>query len=141
MYFAKYILKCRLDFCTFVFMFNYFITVGLKKLAKKVRAVLVQDFIMINTKLDAIMNKQERFDKILTDLNEVTNGIAADYEALLKEVKDGTVSDESLAKAEANVATLKQIAASNDQPVPGVEVPPVTEGSEGNEGAEGNQPS
>lgn len=73
------------------------------------------------------MTKQERFDAILTSLNDVTNQIASDYQKLLDEVKNGTVSDESLAAAEANITKLQQIAASNDQPVPGTDVPPATE--------------
>lgn len=78
-------------------------------------------------KLNQIMTKQERFDAILDGLNTVTNEIASDYEALLAEIKNGTVSDESLAKGEANVARLKLTAASNDAPVPGTEIPPATE--------------
>ena len=68
--------------------------------------------------------KQERFDAILTALNETTNEIAEDYQKLLEEVRNGSVSDDSLAAAETNIARLKEIAASNDQPVPGETIPP-----------------
>lgn len=81
----------------------------------------------LTLKIDQIMTKQERFDAILTGLNDVTNKIAADYQTLLDEVRNGTVSDESLAKAEENIAKLNEIAASNDQPVPGEEIPPADE--------------
>lgn len=112
-------------------MFNkIFITVDGGKGTKKLRKQMKKWFIMLNTKIDALMRKQERFDAILAGMNDVTNQIAADYAAFVEEVRAGTVSDDSLAKAEANVATLKQIAASNDQPLPGTDIPPVTEGGE-----------
>lgn len=92
-------------------------------------------FEVVNRKLDFIIkqltemaNKQERFNAILASLNEVTNQIAADYQKLLTEVRDGSVSDESLATAEANIAKLQEIAASDDQPVPGETIPPADGG-------------
>lgn len=71
------------------------------------------------------MTKQERFDAILGRIDTVTTNIAADYQKLLDEVKAGTVSDESLAKAEENIAKLETLAASVDNPVPGdTTIPP-----------------
>lgn len=99
----------------------------------KIEGADEETFCILNKKLDfiieklhLIMTKQERFDAILTSLNETTNEIAADYQALLDQINNDSVSDESLAKAEENIAKLKQIAASNDQPVPGTDIPPVT---------------
>lgn len=73
-------------------------------------------FITQNQK--TIMDKQERFDAMLTRMNDVTNNIAEDFKLFIDEAKQGTVSDESLAKAEANVTTLEQLAASKENPVP-----------------------
>lgn len=73
---------------------------------------------LLNTKFDQLMTKQERFDAILTRIDAVTTNIAEDYKTLLQEVKDGTVSDESLAKAETNIATLETLAASKENPIP-----------------------
>lgn len=79
-------------------------------------------------KLNQIMTKQERFDAILTRMDTVTTDIAGDFQTFIKEVKDGTVSDESLAKAEANVAILETLAASKENPVPGdTAIPPASE--------------
>jgi len=74
---------------------------------------------LINSKLNSIMNKQERFDAILSRLDAVTTDIAGDFKTFVQEVKDGTVSDDSLAKAEANIAKLEEVAASKENPVPG----------------------
>ena len=81
------------------------------------------------------MTKQERFDGILTRLDTVTTNIAEDFKTFVQEVKDGGVSDESLAKAEANIATLEQIAATKENPVPGEETPPADETGNENGGA------
>lgn len=70
------------------------------------------------------MTKQERFDGILTRMDAVTNNIAEDFKAFVQEAKDGNVSDDSLAKAEANIAKLEELAASKENPVPGEETPP-----------------
>lgn len=88
---------------------------------------LLHKFDLLTEKLEDMATKQERFNAILAELNTTTNEIAADYQTLLDEVRNGTVSDESLTAAEENIARLKQIAASNDQPVPGTEIPPATE--------------
>lgn len=79
---------------------------------------------LIINKIDNVMTKQERFDAILGRIDTVTTNIAADYQKLLDEVKAGTVSDESLAKAEENIAKLETLAASVDNPVPGDDIPP-----------------
>lgn len=61
---------------------------------------------------------QERYDAINERLNVITNDIAADYKKLLEEAKNKTISDESLAKGEANVLRLEALGASVDNPVP-----------------------
>jgi hypothetical protein len=88
----------------------------------------------INSKIDQIMTKQERFDAILSRIDTVTTNIAQDYQILIDEVKAGTVSDESLAKAEANVAKLEELAASKENPVPGENIPPADEPGNGGTG-------
>jgi len=68
--------------------------------------------------------QQERFDQMVADLNSVTNDIAADYQKLIDEAKTNQISEESFASAETNIATLKALGASVDNPVP----PPPPEG-------------
>jgi hypothetical protein len=73
-------------------------------------------------KLKKIMTKQERFDAMMERLNTTTNDIAADYKLLLDAVKNNdTVSDESLQKAEDNIAKLEALGASVENPVPGAD--------------------
>ncbi len=71
------------------------------------------------------MTKQERFDAILTKLDAVTTNIAEDFAAFVKEAQEGQVSDESITKAEENIAKLEQLAATKENPVPGEDIPPV----------------
>ena len=78
------------------------------------------------------MTKQERFDNILTRMDAVTTDLAGDFKTFVQEVKDGTVSDESLEKAEQNITILEQLAASKENTIPGETTPAATE--EGNEG-------
>jgi hypothetical protein len=92
----------------------------LKQLLEKI------DFLTL--KINEIMTKQERFDGILTRLDAVTTDIAGDFKTFVQEVKDGTVSDESLTRAEENISKLEQVAASKENPVPGEVTPQVTEG-------------
>ena len=94
---------------------------------EKILKEIVEKVNSLNSKIDKIMTKQERFDAILGRIDTVTTNIAADYQKLLDEVKAGTVSDESLAKAEENIAKLETLAASVDNPVPGEEIPPADE--------------
>lgn len=68
---------------------------------------------------------QEKFDEIVTKLDEITTDIATDYQQLLDENKKlkeelGTleVSDESFAKHEARIAQLQGLGASVENPVP-----------------------
>lgn len=61
---------------------------------------------------------QERFDALMARLDKITTDIAGDYKTLLDEVQAGSISDESLAKAEANIATLEALGASVENPVP-----------------------
>lgn len=78
--------------------------------------------IQINNKLDLIMAKsQEQFDALMGRLDTVTNDIAADYQKLLDEVQNGTVSPESLAAAAVNIAKLETLGASVENPVPPTE--------------------
>jgi hypothetical protein len=70
---------------------------------------------------------QERFDQLMNRLDTVTTDIATDYKTLLEAVQAGTVSEESLAKHEANIAKLEELGKSVDNPVPTeppVEPPP-----------------
>lgn len=62
--------------------------------------------------------RQEQFDAVVARLNNVTNDIAADYQKLLDEVRNNSVSAESIAAAEANIATLEALGASVENPVP-----------------------
>lgn len=61
---------------------------------------------------------QERFDQLMARLDLVTNDIAADYKKLLELLADGTISEESFAAHEANIAKLEALGASVDNPVP-----------------------
>lgn len=83
----------------------------------------------LNIKLDKLMAKtQEQFDALMGRLNVITNDIAADYKKLLDEIKanaDNTVSPESIAAAEANIAKLEALGASVENPVPPPVEPPV----------------
>lgn len=72
------------------------------------------------------MTKQERFDTILANLNTVTNDLAADFALFIEEAKTGTISDESLATAEANVVALQALAASKENPTPTIPTPEET---------------
>ena len=69
-----------------------------------------------------IMAKQEQFDALIQRLNLATNDIAADLTLLKEQIAAGTVSDESLAKLDTNIAALETLGASTENPVP---VPPV----------------
>lgn len=62
--------------------------------------------------------RQEEFDALIGRLNTVTNDIAADYQKLLDEIANNSVSAESLANAAANIATLESLGASVSNPVP-----------------------
>lgn len=62
--------------------------------------------------------RQEEFDALMGRLNTVTNDVAADYAQLLKEVANNTVSAESIAAGNANVAILEALGASVTNPVP-----------------------
>jgi DNA repair ATPase RecN len=81
----------------------------------------------LTLKINEMATKQERFDTVLSRIDAVTTEIAQDYQTLLDEVRNGTVSDASLERAEQNIARLEAIAKSNDTPVPGEEIPPADE--------------
>src|SRR3954471_10589743 len=92
---------------------------------------IVTELQFLNKKIDHFMaNTQERFDALLARLNAATNDIAADYKKLLDEVRAGSVSDESLTAAEANIAKLEALGASVENPVPEVPETPETSGGE-----------
>lgn len=75
--------------------------------------------LLIIQKLDQFMaNTQEWTDQLNARLDTVTNNIAADYKKLLEEIQSGQVSEESKAKAEANIAKLEALGASVENPVP-----------------------
>ena len=63
---------------------------------------------------------QERFDALMERLDKVTTDIAADYKKLLDAVEAGSdsISEESFAKHEANIAKLEELGASVDNPIP-----------------------
>jgi hypothetical protein len=88
---------------------------------------------ILNSKIDTIMTKQERFDAILARMDVVTTDIAGDFKAFVEEYKEGTVSEESLAKAEANITTLEELAKSKENPIPGETTPPVTDSNTGSD--------
>lgn len=79
-----------------------------------------------NKSLNLIINKlnqmaqtnQERFDELNTRLDTITNNIAEDYQSLLDQIGKGSISEESFAKHEANIARLEGIGASVENPVP-----------------------
>lgn len=79
-------------------------------------------FIIKNQKT-IMAQTQERFDLLMSRLDKVSNDIAADYQQMRDEAKKGTVSDESFAKAEANIAKLEALGASVENPVPEGETP------------------
>ena len=62
--------------------------------------------------------RQEEFDALMARLNTVTNDIAADYAKLLAEIANNSVSAESIAAGNANVAILEALGASVENPVP-----------------------
>lgn len=64
---------------------------------------------LITSKLDNIMNAQERLAKAIADLNEGTNDIAADLQALKDQITAGTVTPEALDQLDQNIAVLKQL--------------------------------
>lgn len=70
---------------------------------------LFQRLDLLTTKIDAIMTVQERLEKAIADLNEGTNEIAADLQALKDQIAAGTVSPESMAKLEENIQILQQL--------------------------------
>ena len=74
------------------------------------------DYVISQNKI--IMSKQETFDALLVRLNLTTNDIAADLKLLKEQIAAGTVSDESLAKLDANIAGLEALGASTENPVP-----------------------
>jgi hypothetical protein len=65
--------------------------------------------------------RQEEFDALMGRLNTVTNDIAADYAKLLEEIANNSVSAESIAAGNANVAILEALGASVENPVPAPE--------------------
>ena len=68
--------------------------------------------------------RQEDFDALMGRLNTVTNDVAADYAQLLAEIANNSVSAESIAAGNANVAILEALGASVSNPVPPPVEPP-----------------
>jgi hypothetical protein len=77
----------------------------------------------INSKLEIMATKQERFDALLTRIDAVTTDLAGDFKTFIEEARTGTISEESFTKAEENVAKLEALAASKENPIPGEEIP------------------
>lgn len=77
-----------------------------------------------NSKLDTLMKiTQEKFLQIIGDLDTITTDVAADYQELKDEIVKAQnagfeVDDAVVAKADANIATLKALGASVENPVP-----------------------
>lgn len=64
---------------------------------------------LIISQNEKIMNKQERLDLAIANLNEGTNEIATDLQKLKDEIAAGNVSEESLAALETNIQVLKEL--------------------------------
>ena len=69
-------------------------------------------------KLKKIMSKQDQINASLQQLDEATNEIASDLEGLRNQVKEGTVSDESLATLDRSVQRLRALGADEANPIP-----------------------
>lgn len=95
-------------------------------------ATLIFSFIN-HLKTKSIMNKQERFDQALARMDEATTEIANDLKNLRSEIAAGSVTDESLAKLEANIATLDELGKDPENPVPETPTPEEGEGTENEE--------
>jgi uncharacterized phage infection (PIP) family protein YhgE len=85
---------------------------------------------LINSKLDQVMTKQEKLDEIMGLLNTNTNRMAAvltnikeDYAKLLKDVQDGTVTDESLEAHKTSVNNLGTVITALEETAASVENP------------------
>lgn len=76
---------------------------------------LIIDNISLHSKYNSIMAKQDQFDAMLQRLDAATTEIADDLRELREEVID-TISDESLAKLDANISKLETMGAEDDQP-------------------------
>lgn len=68
--------------------------------------------------------RQESFNALMGRLDTVTNDIAADYEKLLGEAENNSVTAESIAAGHANVDRLKALGDSVANPVPEPPAPP-----------------
>jgi hypothetical protein len=101
--------------------------------------ILSEKLDFLTLKFNEFMTKQERFDTILTKLDAVTTDLAGDFKTFIDEVKNDTVSDASMAKAEANVTILEQLAASKENPIPNEPPIPPVDTEEGQTGAGVNQ--
>lgn len=60
------------------------------------------------------MTKQERLDAANEKTFKAVQGIGRDFQAFVKEVKDGTISEEAIAKAEQNADALAALDASKE---------------------------
>lgn len=73
----------------------------------------------LNTKkLNTIMEAQNRIDAALVRLDAATNEIASDLKKLRDQIVAGTVTQESLAKLEANIAKLESLGAEDGETGP-----------------------
>ena len=78
-------------------------------------AFLAIEIILLHSKYNSIMAKQDQFDAMLQRLDAATTEIADDLRELREEVID-TISDDSLAKLDANISKLETMGAEDDQP-------------------------
>lgn len=76
-------------------------------------AFLCVEIVILNNKYNTLMAKQEQFDAMLQRLDAATTEIADDLKALREEIAD-SISDESLAKLDANIAKLETMGSEDD---------------------------
>lgn len=102
-----------IGFFTGVILVKFFTQQRIKKVVLLVSAggevEITSRLDFITSKLDDIMNAQERLAKAIADLNEGTNDIAADLQALKDQITAGTVTPEALDQLDQNIAVLKQL--------------------------------
>ena len=71
---------------------------------------------------EQLMERQEQFDAAIQQLDEATNEVASDLQALRDEIAGGSaISEANLAVLDAKIARLKALGADPENPVPAVE--------------------
>lgn len=121
-------------------MFNkFYITVDGGKGTKKLRKQMAKWFDILNTKLDAVMTKQEQLDGLIQRLMGSSAGIASDLRTLATQINEGTVTPESLTRLEQIAKTFEDLDAQNTAEGSGTGEPGAGEdtgnGADGDNGA------